>query len=83
MHATSTPLFDPDPLGGVADPSLAENRPKPTKTKIMIFLRGFTAAKSQFAGGLGIADLHTPQAVLANSDLACKRVPGYAQLPFG
>ncbi len=33
LQVKSTPFFDPDPVGGVAGPSLAVNRPKPTKLK--------------------------------------------------
>ncbi len=44
MH--STPSFDPDRLGGVAGPILTENRPKPTKTEIMIVPRGLTDTKT-------------------------------------
>ncbi len=38
-------FVDPDLLGGVAGPSLAENRPKPTKTKIRISPKGLTDTK--------------------------------------
>ncbi len=36
------PFVDPDPFGGVASTSLAEIRPEPTRTKIIIFPRGLT-----------------------------------------
>ncbi len=42
-------FFDPDPLGEVAGPGLAEIRPKPTKTEIIICPGGLTATKSSIA----------------------------------
>jgi hypothetical protein len=38
-------IFCHDPLAVVAGPSLAENRPKPTKTKNIVYLRGLTDTK--------------------------------------
>ena len=43
-----TVCIDPDPLGGVACPSLAESGSKPTKTKVTIFLRDLTDIKFRF-----------------------------------
>ncbi len=40
-------IFDPDSLGGVADPILTENRPKPAKTKIIISPKGLIGTKSR------------------------------------